>query len=66
MLSHKQAKCFYDRMGAKQDTECFYERQALADLVANLQLAGAERLIEFGYGSGRFALRRRGHMPPSL
>jgi ubiquinone/menaquinone biosynthesis C-methylase UbiE len=54
MLSHEQAKRFYDRMGAKQDTQCFYERPALADLVANLELAGAERLIEFGCGTGRF------------
>ena len=54
ILSHEQAKRFYDRMGAKQDTQCFYERPALVDLVANLELAGAERLIEFGCGTGRF------------
>jgi hypothetical protein len=54
MLSHEQAKRFYDHMGAKQDTQWFYERPALADLVANLELAGAEMLIEFGCGTGRF------------
>jgi len=55
MLSYEQAKRFYDHMGAKQDTQRFYEQPALADLVVNLELAGAERLIEFGCGTGRFA-----------
>jgi ubiquinone/menaquinone biosynthesis C-methylase UbiE len=41
--------------GAKQDTQCFYERPALADLVAHLELAGAEQVIEFGCGTGRLA-----------
>jgi SAM-dependent methyltransferase len=53
ILSYEQAKRFYDWMGAKQDTQCFYERQALADLVAHLELAGAEKVIEFGCGTGR-------------
>jgi ubiquinone/menaquinone biosynthesis C-methylase UbiE len=55
VLSHEQAKRFYDRLGAWQDTQRFYERPALADLLAHLELAGAERLIEFGCGTGRFA-----------
>jgi ubiquinone/menaquinone biosynthesis C-methylase UbiE len=55
MLSHEQAKRFYDRMAAIQDAQYFIERPALADLVSNLELAGAERLIEFGCGTGRFA-----------
>lgn len=55
MLSYEQAKRFYDHMGAKQDTQQFYERQALADLIAHLELAGAEKVIEFGCGTGRFA-----------
>lgn len=53
-LSHEQAKCFYDRMAAMQDAQYFLERPALADLVANLEPAGAERWIEFGCGTGRF------------
>jgi ubiquinone/menaquinone biosynthesis C-methylase UbiE len=55
ILSYGQAKRFYDRMGAKQDTQCFYERPALADLVAHLELARAEKVIEFGCGTGRLA-----------
>ena len=54
MLSHEQAKRFYDRMAAMQDAQYFIERPALADLVANLEPAGAERWIEFGCGTGRF------------
>jgi ubiquinone/menaquinone biosynthesis C-methylase UbiE len=55
ILSYEQAKRFYDWMGAKQDTQSFYERLALADLVAHLELAGAEKVIEFGCGTGRLA-----------
>jgi ubiquinone/menaquinone biosynthesis C-methylase UbiE len=53
-LTYEQAKRFYDWMGAKQDMQCFYERPALDDLVAHLELAGAEKVIEFGCGTGRF------------
>jgi ubiquinone/menaquinone biosynthesis C-methylase UbiE len=55
MLSYEQAKWLYDRIGAKQDTQRFYEQPALADLLAHLELARAERLVEFGCGTGRFA-----------
>jgi len=54
MLSHQQAKRFYDRMAAIQDAQYFLERPALRDLVANLEPASAERWIEFGCGTGRF------------
>jgi ubiquinone/menaquinone biosynthesis C-methylase UbiE len=54
-LSYEQAKRFYDRLGAMQDTQGFYEQAALADLVAHLDLSRAQRLIEFGCGTGRFA-----------
>jgi ubiquinone/menaquinone biosynthesis C-methylase UbiE len=54
-LSSEQAKRFYDWMGAKQDTQCFYERPALVDLIAHLELTGAEKVIEFGCGTGRLA-----------
>jgi ubiquinone/menaquinone biosynthesis C-methylase UbiE len=55
ILSSEQAKGFYDWMGAKQDTQWFYERPALVDLIAHLKLAGAEKVIEFGCGTGRLA-----------
>jgi ubiquinone/menaquinone biosynthesis C-methylase UbiE len=55
LLSYEQAKRFYDWLGAKQDSQYFYERPALADLFAHLELAAAEKVIEFGCGTGRFA-----------
>ena len=55
ILSYEQAKRFYDWIGAKQDMQCFYEGPALADLVAHLELARAEKVIEFGCGTGRLA-----------
>jgi trans-aconitate methyltransferase len=54
-LSYEQAKRLYDCVGAKQDTKGFYERAALADLVAHLDISRAQRLLEFGCGTGRFA-----------
>jgi ubiquinone/menaquinone biosynthesis C-methylase UbiE len=55
ILSSERAKRFYDWVGAKQDTQCFYERPALADLIVHLELARAESVIEFGCGTGRLA-----------
>ena len=55
ILSYEQAKRFYEWIGAKQDAQCFYERPALDDLVVHLELAGAEKVIEFGCGTGRLA-----------
>jgi hypothetical protein len=54
MLSHEQARRFYDRMAAMQDAQYFLEKPALADLVANLKPAAAERWIEFGCGNRAF------------
>ena len=34
MLSRDEAKAFYDRFGAKQDSQGFYEDRALEDLVS--------------------------------
>lgn len=55
MLSRKQARGFYDRLGSKQDWQSFYEDPAVADLVAHLSLATATSVIEFGCGTGRLA-----------
>ena len=38
ILSYERAKRFYHWMGAKSDTQRFYEQPALADLVAHLAL----------------------------
>jgi ubiquinone/menaquinone biosynthesis C-methylase UbiE len=54
-LSHEEACRFYDRFGAKQDWQGFYEDAATDDLSRHADLATATRVIEFGCGTGRFA-----------
>ncbi|MBI4966212.1 MAG: class I SAM-dependent methyltransferase [Desulfomonile tiedjei] len=55
MLSHEQARDFYDRFGSKQDWQRFYEDPAVADLVEHLSLESAGAVVEFGCGTGRVA-----------
>lgn len=55
MLSREEARAFYDRFGAKQDAQAFYEDRAVTDLVAHAGFAGAQAVYEFGCGTGRFA-----------
>ncbi|MBI5518376.1 MAG: class I SAM-dependent methyltransferase [Deltaproteobacteria bacterium] len=56
-LSHSQARAFYDRFGAKQDLQGWYEDAAVDDLVAHLSLGDARHVAEFGCGTGRLAAR---------
>lgn len=42
-------------MGAKQDTQTWYEAPALARLTAQADLAAASAVVEIGCGTGRFA-----------
>lgn len=56
-LSPEAAQRYYDRFGAKQDTQAFYEDAALDRLVEAADLAGAENVFEFGCGTGRLAER---------
>lgn len=57
VLTRAQAKRFYDRFGSKQDSQSFYEDQALDELIAHADFAHAHSLFELGCGTGRFALR---------
>jgi ubiquinone/menaquinone biosynthesis C-methylase UbiE len=57
MLSHEEARDFYDRFGSKQDWQRFYEDPAVADLIEHLPLGSANSAIEFGCGTGRLAER---------
>ncbi len=57
MLSHEQAKAFYDHFGRKQDWQSFYEDVATTALVRNGEFDKAGAVIEFGCGTGRFAER---------
>ncbi len=54
-LPHHQIRAIYDRIGARQDWQCFYEGPATADLVAHLELAEAHAVLEFGCGTGALA-----------
>lgn len=56
-LSTSETRAFYDRFGAKQDTQSFYEDPALDDLVAHARFAEAGAVFELGCGTGRFAAR---------
>ncbi len=55
MLSRDEARAFYDRFGAKQDSQGFYEDAPLAELVEHADFDEAEAVFEFGCGTGRFA-----------
>ena len=63
-LSVEEARVFYDRFGAKQDQQLFYEGPALATLVANAGFAEAQSLFEYGCGTGRFAHELLEHYLP--
>ena len=57
MFTPEQARRFYDRFGIKQDTQSFYENPALDQLVGSAEFENAHDIVEFGCGTGRFALR---------
>jgi len=57
MLSASAVKDFYDRFGARQDKQGFYEDSALDELCAHASFADAGEILEFGCGTGRFARR---------
>lgn len=66
VLTHSQAKAFYDRFGKKQDTQSFYEDAALDALIAHAAFEQAEKVFELGCGTGRFALNLlTKHLPAS-
>jgi len=57
ILSHQQARRTYDRIGARQDTQGFYEDPATERLLQHGDFTAAESVFEFGCGTGRFAAR---------
>lgn len=64
VLSHEQAKRFYDRFGRKQDWQAIYEDEAIDALIANGAFDEAGNVYEFGCGTGRLAERLlREHLP---
>jgi ubiquinone/menaquinone biosynthesis C-methylase UbiE len=65
-LSHEQARRVYDRIGARQDTQAFYEDRASEVLVEHGEFGAAQRVLEFGCGTGRFALRLLSQQLPAV
>lgn len=57
VLTHEEARRVYDRIGAGQDTQAFYEDRATGLLVQHGAFGSARRVLEFGCGTGRFAFR---------
>ncbi len=56
MLTHEQAKKFYDSFGRKQDKQ-FYEEKAITTLIEQGHFDNAEHVVEFGCGTGKLAAR---------
>lgn len=54
-LDPAQAAAVYDRIGRWQDTQAFYERDAVAAMVAAARLQQATRVLEVGCGTGTLA-----------
>lgn len=56
-LTPDEARRFYDRFGAKQDTQGFYEDKATSALIQHADFRQAQAVLEFGCGTGRLAER---------
>jgi ubiquinone/menaquinone biosynthesis C-methylase UbiE len=57
MLSREKVRSFYDRFGAKQDWQRFYEGPAIRDLLAHGGFENAHAVFELGCGTGALAER---------
>jgi len=56
-LTHQEARKTYDRIGSLQDSQGFYEDRATGLVLQHGNFDSAESVFEFGFGTGRFALR---------
>jgi ubiquinone/menaquinone biosynthesis C-methylase UbiE len=57
VLSHQEARAFYDRFGRKQDLQRIYEDAAIEVLLRQAAFERARAVLEFGCGTGRLAQR---------
>ncbi len=64
MLTRQQAISFYNRLGARQDWQAFFEAPATRDLIAHASFETAEAVFEFGCGTGAFAEQVLAHHLP--
>ncbi len=66
LLSRDQARAHYDRFGAKQDRQAYYEDPVTMDLVRHASFEKARAVVELGCGTGRFAeTLLRDHLAPT-
>lgn len=66
-LSRDEVRAVYDRIGAWQDTQRFYEAPAFDELIAHADFQGATSILEVGCGTGRLAERiLRAHAPSEV
>ena len=63
-LAYATAKAVYDRLGNRQDHQR-YEDAPVEAMIAHLGLETAEAVVEFGCGTGRWALEMLEHSLPS-
>ena len=56
-LTASEAATYYNRFGQKQDSQGFYEDPALNAVIVHAGFQDAERVFEFGCGTGKFASR---------
>jgi ubiquinone/menaquinone biosynthesis C-methylase UbiE len=56
-LSREQARCVYNFIGSRQDSQAFYEDRAKDLIIRHGELDTARNVFEFGCGTGSFALR---------
>ena len=62
--SKERIKHFYNWLGAKLDSQAFYEQSGLDELVHYGQFDSAHNVFEFGCGTGRLARRLlAGYLP---
>ena len=65
VLSPAQARAVYDRVGASQDRQGWYEDAAVDQAVAHGAFGSARSVVEVGCGTGRLAARLLAHeLPP--
>lgn len=63
-LSREEARAFYDRFGARQDLQRFYENRAVGELLERSAFEKSRAVVELGCGTGRLAERLlREHLP---
>ncbi|MCG8692458.1 MAG: class I SAM-dependent methyltransferase [Minwuiales bacterium] len=64
-LPRAEVRAVYDRFGARQDSQSWYEDAALTELTAQGRFDTAQTVLELGCGTGRYAaMLLNAHLPP--